>query len=78
MPAFSNQSLVDPDHIFNQDCDRDENFTIKVCLKFFNQGLMKKFSSGSDDQMLNTCALLHKRPPRLKIAPVHAFSSRVC
>jgi hypothetical protein len=28
---FLIQTLIDPDHIFNRDHDRDENFQIKVC-----------------------------------------------
>jgi hypothetical protein len=63
--------LIDPDQVFDRDHDRDENFSIKVCLKFFNQGLMKNFSSGSDDQKLTTCALSHRNRSRRKIAPVH-------
>jgi hypothetical protein len=27
---FFNQGLVDPDHVFDSDHDRDENFHIKV------------------------------------------------
>jgi hypothetical protein len=42
VPAFSNQSLVDPDHLFNHDPDRDDFFSIKVCRENFNQGLLKK------------------------------------
>jgi hypothetical protein len=26
-----NQTMIDPDYIFNQGPDRDENFSIKVC-----------------------------------------------
>jgi hypothetical protein len=78
VPAFSNQSLVDPDHIFNRDPDRDEFFPIKVCLKNFNQGLLKNFSSGFAGQKLTTCAPLHKKLSRRKTAPVHHFSIRVC
>jgi hypothetical protein len=38
-----NQSLIDPDHIFNRDRDRDEFFSIRVCLKKINQSLLKIF-----------------------------------
>ena len=34
--------VVDLDHFFNRGLDRDENFAIKVCLKFFNQSLNEK------------------------------------
>jgi len=75
---FSSQGLIDPDQMFNQDRDHDENFSIKVCLKFFNQGLMKKFQSRSGDQKLTTCALLHNIHSRQNVAVVHHFSIRVC
>jgi hypothetical protein len=74
---FFNQGLIDPDQVFSRDRDRDEIFSIRVRLENFNQGLPEKFQSGSDDQKLNTCALLHKNPSRRKIAPVHHFSIRV-
>jgi hypothetical protein len=48
VPALSNQSLVDPDYFFNRDPDRDEFFSIRVCLKFFHQGLVEKIKSGFD------------------------------
>jgi hypothetical protein len=43
VPAFSDQHLVDPDRIFNRDPDRDDFFSIKVCLENFNQSLLEKF-----------------------------------
>jgi hypothetical protein len=39
------QGLVDMDQIFNQDHDRDENFSIMVCLKKNNQSLPENFQS---------------------------------
>jgi hypothetical protein len=74
----SNQSPIDPDHNFNRDRDRGENFSIKVRLKKFNQSLLKKFQSGFDNQKLNTRALVHKSVSRRKIALVHNFSIKVC
>jgi hypothetical protein len=50
---INNQTLIDPDHIFNQDRDRDENFLIKVCLKNFNQSLLKIFQSRSGCKKVN-------------------------
>ena len=52
---FFNQSLIDPDQIFNHDPDHDEKFSIKVWLKIFNQSLLKIFQSGSGCKKLNNC-----------------------
>jgi hypothetical protein len=53
--TFFNQSLIDPDPLFDRDRDRDENFSIKVRLNFFNQSLLKKIQSASGCKKLNTC-----------------------
>jgi hypothetical protein len=37
-----NQSLIDPDQVFNHDPDRDENFFIKVCQKKKDQCTIAK------------------------------------
>jgi len=70
-----NQGSIDPDRFFDRDRDRDENFSIRIRWKIFNQGLMKKFQSGSGDQKLTPCALLHWNRSRRKIAPGHGFRS---
>jgi hypothetical protein len=41
------QGPVDPDHIFKRDWDRDEKFSSRVWLLFFNQGLHKNFQARS-------------------------------
>jgi hypothetical protein len=76
--TFFNQGLIDPDQIFDRDHDRDENFSIKVRVKNFNQSLLKFFSSGSADQKLTTCALLHNPCLRQNRDRGTGFSIKVC
>ena len=73
-----NQTLIDPDQVFNQDHDRDENFWSKVWLKNFNQGLPENFQSGSGYEKLTTCTWTSGTASRRKVALVHHFSIRVC
>jgi hypothetical protein len=70
--------LIDPDQVFDRDRDRDDFFSIKVRLKNFNQGLLKNFSSESDAQKLNTCALLHDSCLRQSRDRGTGFSIKVC
>jgi len=75
---FFNQTLIDPDHFFNKDRDRDEFFLIKVCLKNFNQSLLKIFQSRSGCKKLNRSATTGN--DRLRRKPCHRsrFSIKVC
>ena len=73
-----NQTLINPDHIFNQGHDRNENFSIRVCLKNFNQSLLKIFQPRSGCKKLTTCALLHNNRSRRRVDLMHGFSIKVC